>query len=218
MERQPHKKSKRFPWIPEKLVFTLIFSLLLVTAAILTGSLMHALTPAWQDRLGFAPRDLFTFHWIRILTSAFVTAGGIGFLLPLGATLILLAAAEKITGTGHAVLAFWLSHVGATVGGSLVTWLAIQWITSPLLNAIYTARDVGPSAGYFGCLGLIVAHFPRRWKYVVGLAIIAGLIGGMVVSAHQGAHIDVSAGLAHLLAFPIGWGTTEVSFFKKLRA
>lgn len=201
----------------KKYFFTILLSVLLLSAAILTGSMTNHLTLTWQDRLGFAPHDLITFHWFRILTSACVTSGGIGFWLPFGAMLILVSSAERLTGTSRAALAFWLSHLGATFGGSLLTWLSVHLFTSHLLNDIYTGRDVGPSAGYFGCLGLIVAQFPHRWKYAVGFAIIAGLIGGMVYSAYHGAFIDVSAGLAHLIAFPLGWSTAGEPFLKKPR-
>ncbi len=201
----------------KRFIFTLIISVLLLAAAIITESLLNHLTPVWQERLGFAPHDLIPFHWFRILTSACVTSGGIGFWLPFGAMLILVASAEKLTGTSRSALAFWLSHLGATVGGSLLTWLAVHLYSSSLLNDIYTGRDVGPSAGYFGCLGLIVAHFPHRWNYIIGLAIIVGLLGGMVFSASHGAFIDVSAGLAHLIAFPLGWSTAGAPFFKKPR-
>lgn len=211
------KKVFTHLWPPGEVNFTLILSGLLFAAAIVSRSVISPLTPTWHDRLGFAPRDLFAMHWSRILTSALVTSGGIGFWLPFGAMIALVLAAEKLTGTRRVALAFWLSHLGATIGGSLLSWLAIQFTTSTLLNEIYTKRDVGPSAGYFGCMGLIVAHFPRPWKYLSGFAILAGLMGGMVVSAHHGAFIDVSAGLAHLVAFPLGWSTANGPFLKNPR-
>lgn len=184
---------------------------------VVSGSLTTDLTPIWQDRLGFAPSDLFTFHWHGILTSALVTSGGLTFWLAFALMIVLLLVSEKISGTYRTGLAFWLSHLVATIGGALLVWVTVQVSSSSLLNEIYTARDVGPSAGYFGCMGLIVAHFPRPWKYLVGFAIIAALVGGMIVSALNGATIDVASGLAHLIAFPIGWEIGSEPFLKRSR-
>jgi hypothetical protein len=214
---QTTKASARF-WPPGGIIYTLFISGLLLTAAIVSGSLTHSLSPTWQDRLGFAPQDLIIPHWDRMFTSALVTSGGKGFWPAFGAMVSLVLIAEWLSGTLRAALAFWISHLGASIGGSLLTWLAVQLTRSALLDEIYTLRDVGPSAGYFGCMGLIVAQLPRPWKHWVGLAIMVSLIAGMVYSAHYGPTIDVSAGLAHLVAFPLGWSINDVSFLKNPRA
>jgi hypothetical protein len=194
-------------WPPGKFRFTLIMAALLLLTALITGSWTTTLTPTWQERLGFAPSDLIKLNWDRIFTSALVTSGGLGFWLPFGAMIGLAFAAEMLDGTRQALLAFWLPHLAFTTGGSLLIGLADQLTSSSLLHAIYTDRDVGPSAGYFGCMGLIVSYFPRPWRYLVGFSIIGGLVVGIIFSARQGTVIDVSAGLAHLAAFPLGWRT-----------
>jgi hypothetical protein len=205
-------------WPPGGIIFTLFIAGLLLAAALVSGSLIKPLTSGWQDQLGFAPRDLFTPRWDRMFTSALVTSGGKGFWPAFGAMISLVLTAEWLSGSRRAALAFWIPHLGASIGGSLLTWLAVQLSRSAMLREIYTLRDVGPSAGYFGCMGLIVAHLPRPWKHLVGLVIMAGLIGGMIYSAHYGPTIDISAGLAHLIAFPIGWSIDYISFLKSPRA
>jgi len=147
-----------------------------------------------------------------------VTSGGLGFWLPYGAMIGLISIAEWLTGTRRTALAFWLSHLGACVGEAVFTGLAIQFFNSTMLNNVHSLRDVGPSAGYFGCIGAITAHIPRPWRYLVGVAIIAALVGGMIVSAQRGATVEVTAGLAHLLAFPIGWSVAAGTFLKRPRA
>jgi hypothetical protein len=214
--RRTARGSVRF-WPPGGIFFTLFITGLLLAGAIVSLSVFKPLTSTWQDRLGFAPRDLFTPRWERMFTSALVTSGGKGFWPAFGAMISLVLTAEWLSGSRRTALAFWIPHLGASIGGSLLTWLAVQFYQSPLLNEIYTARDVGPSAGYFGCMGLIVSQLPRPWKHLVGLAIMAGLIGGMVISAQNGAAIDVAAGMAHLLAFPLGWSISYISFLKSPR-
>ena len=184
----------------------------------MSGSWFHPLTPAWQDRLGFAPSDLFTMRWDRIFSSALVTSGGTTFWLAFGLMIVLVLIAERLTGSYRASLSFWIGHLGASIGGALFIWVALQFHHSALMEEIYTLRDVGPSAGYFGCMGLITACFPRPWKYLVGLTAIGGLIGGMIVSAQLGKTIDVAAGFSHLIAFPLGWGIATAPFLKKPRA
>ncbi len=200
------------------LTFTLLMASGLIIAAVLSDSLTEPLSAAWQDRIGFASSDLFTWGWERIFTSAMVTSGGKWFWMPFGLMLGLTSIAEWLSGSRKTALAFWLSHLGATIGESLLTGLVVQFTSSGLLHQLHNLRDVGPSAGYFGCIGLIVAHIPRPWKYLVSLAVVGGLIGGMVYSAIHGAAIDVSAGLAHLLAFPIGFSCADGFFLKRSRA
>jgi hypothetical protein len=205
-------------WPPRRVLFTLIIAGLLFVGAVVSGSLFHPLTPAWQDRLGFAPSDLFTPRWDRIFSSALVTSGGTTFWLAFALMIALVLIAESLTGSNRAALSFWFGHLGASIGGALIIGLARIFSNSAILDEIYTLRDVGPSAGYFGCMGLLAACIPRPWKYLVGLAVIAGLIGGMIYSALYGATLDVAAGLSHLIAFPLGWGIAAAPFLNNPRA
>ena len=69
------------------------------------------------------------------------------------------------------------------------------------------ARDVGPSAGYYGCLVLAVAGLCSRKRGVIFFAITFVLALRLTWST---IHIPeagrlMSADLAHLVAFPVGW-------------
>jgi hypothetical protein len=76
-------------------------------------------------------------------------------------------------------------------------------------DLLYSVRDVGPSAGYYGCLGFALANTSsRRATTVGGVALL--LILRLASSGYHlpnAGHI-LAADLAHVVAFPIGalWG------------
>jgi hypothetical protein len=73
-------------------------------------------------------------------------------------------------------------------------------------------RDVGPSAGYFGCLGLVCARLPGRWRWLSGGAILTGLVGAILFPAQAGESeaMKLLADFAHLIAFPLGWFSSGI--------
>jgi cobalamin biosynthesis protein CobD/CbiB len=75
------------------------------------------------------------------------------------------------------------------------------------LEATEMARDVGPSAGYFACLGLVSARLKRPWNWISGsiLLLAFAIAIFMPPTTGESAKLKFSADLAHLLAFPLGW-------------
>jgi len=69
------------------------------------------------------------------------------------------------------------------------------------------ARDVGPSAGYFGCLGLALAALPRpaRGRVLAAvLVLLAARFAGSFIRVPDGGR-QISADSAHLVALPLGF-------------
>jgi hypothetical protein len=192
--------------IVRRLPFTLINLVVLLLVAVLTNSHAGELPREWFNRLAFAPRDLLLLEWARLITSALVTGGGIAFWAGLGFVAFTTGAAEWLSGTRRAALTFWGVHLAALLVESLLIALPLHVLGFELGTALYLARDVGPSAGAFGCLGLACARLPRPWPWVSGGLILAALVTVFLldVITGQGA-VAVSADLAHLLAFPLGW-------------
>jgi hypothetical protein len=197
--------------------FTLVSLAGLTTGAWLTSSHAGALSIWWHRRLGFAPLDLWAGRWERLVTSALVTDGGQAFWRAAGMIALAVGAAEWLAGTRRAALTFWGVHLATLLTESLFIVLPLHQAGAAPGFALLVARDVGPSAGYLGCLGLACARFPnRRWGRLAGLLILAGL--GMTLfqppSEGQDAAVKLSADLAHLIAFPLGW---LAAYFMKFR-
>jgi hypothetical protein len=201
-----HLRLQRARHIVRRLPFTLITVVVLILAAVLTNSHAGDLPREWFDRLAFAPRDLLLLEWSRLITSALVTGGGAAFWAGLGFVAFTAGAAEWLAGTRRAVLTFWGVHLVTLLVESLLIALPLHTLGFELGTAVYLARDVGPSAGAFGCLGLVCARLPRPRQWVGGGLVLATLVTVFVleVITGQGA-VAVSADLAHLLAFPLGW-------------
>ncbi len=72
---------------------------------------------------------------------------------------------------------------------------------------IWNARDVGPSAGYYGCLGHAFSTMDTALTTTTFIACLSILAIRLIHSIRQNfddAHI-VSADFAHLLALPLGF-------------
>jgi hypothetical protein len=200
---------RRLQWagkIVRRLPFTLVSLAGLSLVAVLTNSRLGDLPRQWFSRLAFAPRDLWLIHWERLITSALVTNGGRAFWQALGMVALTAGAAEWLAGTRRAALTFWGVHLATLLVYSLLIVVPLHALGSSLGTALYLARDVGPSAGGFGCLGLACARLPQPWRWIGGGAIVGGLAVALFLAASttQSA-VVISADLAHLLAFPLGW-------------
>jgi len=187
--------------------FTLITLLLLSLTAILTNSHLAPISAEWLIRLGFAPSDLFMGNLERLLTSALVTSGGIVFLEAFVMITICVGLAEWITSWKRAAATFWGGHLLVLILLSAIISLAHRQLSALGLSASIVARDVGPSAGYFACLGLVSARLKHPWYLVSGGIMLAYFVIALFIPASAGvnAPIKFSADMAHLLAFPIGW-------------
>jgi hypothetical protein len=95
---------------------------------------------------------------------------------------------------------------------SLIISLAAHQLREFGLEAVETARDVGPSAGYFACLGLVSGSMKHPWKWISGGILLIIFIVALFLPAGAGddAAIKFSADLAHLLAFPLGWLIAQI--------
>jgi hypothetical protein len=154
---------------------------------------------------GSSPRDLRALDLGRVVTSAFVTDGGYVFWMALALTALFVGAAEHFAGTLAAALTFWCAHV-ATFAVSFLVTFPLRLAGSRLATLLYTTRDVGPSAGYVGCLGLALVCSRWRWRWlvlgVVGLALIAAL--ALSLPEMHANPRDTSADLAHAVALGVG--------------
>jgi hypothetical protein len=192
--------------ILQRFPFTLTMLALLGLTAIWTGTHTAAISANWLDRLGFAPIDLLALDLGRLFTSALVTSGGLVFWEALAMVAFAVGLSEWLTGTRRAALTFWGVHLSTLIFESLVVALPMHWIGMSLGSLVALSRDVGPSAGYFGALGLVSAHLRYPWNLISGGVIFIGLqIVLLHVSGGNNLGMEVSADLAHLIAFPLGW-------------
>lgn len=202
------------PAFLRRLPFTLFMLSGLALAALVTNTYFEQITHHWLNRTGFSPNDLWYGRLERLFTSAFVTSGGIVFWEALFFVAFAVGLAEWITGSKQTLITFWSIHLLALILLSLIISLAIHQLRNFGLETSELARDVGPSAGYFACLGLVSARLKRPWGWISGGILLTIFIVVLFLppAAGETAEIKFSAGLAHLLAFPLGWISSWITF------
>ena len=187
----------------------------LILIAFLTHTYFDQIALEWIERIGFAPNDLWYWRVERLFTSAMVTLGGWVFWQALFFVAFAVGWVEWQLGSRRAALTFWGIHLLTLILLSFIISLSIHQLKSMGLEASEIARDVGPSAGYFGCLGLVSATLKRPWNWVSGGILFAVFMVVLFLPPRVGEDeaIKFSADLAHLMAFPLGW----LSSFLKMK-
>jgi hypothetical protein len=121
--------------------------------------------------------------------------------------------AEYRAGTRRTALTFWSVHLMTLL---LLTWAIVRPLHRrdvPLMTAVAVARDVGPSAGYFGCFGLLLAYLPRSLQPLLAGSVSVWLLVSLFVptATNVPRASKLSADAAHLVAFPLGWLAGKLS-------
>ena len=193
--------------LPRRLPFTLITLAGLFIGALATNTYLNQITHHWLNHTGFAPNDLWYGRLERMFTSALVTSGGRVFWEAILMVVLFVGLAEWMTGWRRTALTFWGIHLLALVLFSLIVSLALHQLRGFGLEASEVARDVGPSAGYFACLGLVCSQLKRPLNLISGAVLFAIFVIVLFLPADAGesAELKFSADLAHMLAFPLGW-------------
>jgi hypothetical protein len=199
-----------------RLPFTLIMVILLILVAWWTNSTFQELTRAWINRLGFAPRDLWFLRWERLVLSAVVTSGGIGFWFALGLVALTSGVAEWNTGTIRTALTFWGAHLVTLILEALVFSVQFTQLGFAQARALFYSRDIGPSAGYMGLLGLITTFLPRPWRWLAFGAMLIYLVAALFLPSGSGASmaLEINDDLAHLIAYPLGFASAYIFAIK----
>ena len=198
-------RRRRRPW--RRFVFTPLMLLGLLTGAIVTHTFTGDLSAAWLNRVGFAPDDLWALRWGRIVSSALVTGGPAALWQALLFSGLAVGGAEWLAGPWMAAVTFWGVHVLTLVLQSAVVALPLQRLGLPGSADLATIRDVGPSAGYFGCLGFVCARQRPLWRWISGAIVLLALCVVLVLppAAGQTRALKLSVDMAHLIAFPLGF-------------
>jgi hypothetical protein len=202
--------------IVRRLPFTIAIVLLLVFMALVTETHVKPLTLDWLNVLGFGAHDLWYLRLERLFTSAVVTQGGRGFWGALGMLAFSVGLAEWLAGTWKTLLTFIGIHLLTLVVEALLIGLAQPFNNGQVL-ALFWVRDVGPSAGYFGCLGLACASISPPWRWLSAGVIMAFLVGAFILptSGNEPDLTSLSANFAHLLAFPMGFASASLKLTRK---
>lgn len=200
--------------------FTISALIALAAFSIASDSYWNPLSDQWRQTLGFAPKNLLDFQWHRLITSLVLTAGEWKFIASFVMLGFCVGTAEKAYGTRRALRLFLASHLAVLLTLSAVVLVAAVAFQSDWATRLATTRDIGPSAGYYGCLGAILTRWPFKIALPGFALIITVLVLRLSVSASQmpdDASV-FSADLAHLLALPLGVVLAAGGFVQPMEA
>ncbi len=189
-----------------RLFFTVALVATLAVFAVWSDSHSKRLSEPWRNGFGFSALSLAELRWHQSITSLVLTAGERQFVQTILMLCICVGCCEWQFGSRTAVKVFFASHLTVTIGMALLVVLPMHLCGVEWATALASERDVGPSAGYYGCLGLVVASMSeqkRKWLILLLIVILTGRLAISSTSIYQHPAI-VSADVAHLIAFGFG--------------
>jgi len=194
-----------------QLPFTLFMFVLLVAMGVHAQTHVEPLRPEIQAWAGHSPHLLWNGELYRLATSLLFTAGGWRFYCSVAMFCLAVGCVEWIHGTATSLSAFFGIHLATLLLMSIGVSLCASLLESHRSSLLWYAQDVGPSAGYYGCLGLAIASLTpsRRVPLVIGIGSLLLLRLGW-----SGYHIPedgrmLSADISHAIAFPLGLFTSR---------
>ena len=186
------------------------FATSMVVALIATGvygqTHLGPLDAQTHSRVGHSPHSLWKGQWQTVVTSVLFTANGWHFYVSLAMMAIAISWVELTCGTWIAIGTFVGIHVVTLLVMSIGIATSIALVESHRGNLLWFSKDVGPSAGYYGCLGLAITSLQPNWFWLTLVAIMVMLLARIGWSSYH--LVDegrlMSADIAHLIAFPLG--------------
>lgn len=205
--RALHERLSRIPhWTRgRRLPFTVFTLLVVALAALASRTFAGPLEADVVGRFGFAPADLVALQWWRAVTSVFLTADPAALWSAAALLAVALGVAEALLGTRRVAVAFWGAHLG-TLLVMLGAATALSAAGVGLGSLLYSVRDVGPSAGYVGCIAALLVALPAKWRRwaVSGLGLLLSAVLAVSLTRVPVAPMALSADFAHLTAFVVG--------------
>ncbi len=193
--------------ILRRVPFTLTLLAILGAVGIATGTHIEPIAKDWLRQLGFAPKDLWALNFERLFTSAASTHGGAVFWRAVAAISLFVGASEWRAGTRRTAEVFVGSHLITLALMAIAMRPGLHSFQPGLVEVLHRARDVGPSAGYFGTLALLCSTWVGSLRRISIGAVATVLVAALALAlARDGTRaVSVSAAIAHLIAFPVGW-------------
>jgi len=158
---------------------------LFLAGGVWSGTIRHDPSPAFLARWGYDLDMLRSGRWYTLLTMTFFPTAHSDWLPMLLQTVLLVALAGWCAGPWWAVAAFWAPNIVGTALVSLcVVWpldiaglaFAHGWATEP---------DSGASVGIYGALGFLLAHLPRRLRWIA----VGGMTAWLILDIARERHV-----------------------------
>ena len=189
-----------------RLPFTVTMLTVLVSAGIYGRSHVGLLDENVYRGAGYSMRLMIEGQLHRAFTSLIFTAGGWRFYSSIAMFALAVGYVEWSFGPLRAMGTFFAVHLTTLAVMTIGIMVANAISESHRGNLLWQVQDVGPSAGYYGCLGLglVATASPMRWPLVTAIVVVLCLRAtwSFIHLPEDGRML--SADIAHLIALPLG--------------
>ena len=180
--------------------------LIFFAASFWTHGLTGQLPTIWTLNFGFAPRHFATADFLRLITSVVLTHDIVHLVLACTMIVLIVGRSELMIGTLNTFLTFSASHLFSILAFAIGISLLHEWHLGQTVSTLYSFHDVGPSAGYYGCLGRILLASVFRYKKLIVVGVVVVLLSRSFISFSQmpQSQASLSADIVHILALLLG--------------
>ena len=178
----------------------------LIVVGLLAGSHLELLQRSVRRAYGSSLKTMLDGNLTPVFSSLFLTAGGWRFFASVAMFAGGVGWAEWKHGTWRTMIVFLGVHIATLAFIYFICILPLATLKIDFAQSLFDVRDVGPSAGYYGCLGFALAGMKRSWRWPVGLSVYAVLVIRLFMSMSaldENPHF-VMGDVAHLVALPLG--------------
>ena len=165
---------------------------------------------------GHSPLHIANGSWGRILSSLFITGDPIHFFQAFAMILFCVGILELQSGSWLAAASFLSVHLLTLLIQSGILLSVHAWFDHGWTHEWSSALDVGPSAGYYGCLGVAIfrcSSARRGWIIVAVLSVL--LLRWMATATFQQDGAQFQSDMAHAIAFPLGLALGRITNTRK---
>ena len=187
-----------------KLTMFLIVTVVLCSAATIGSN--GSLHPDNVSSLGLAPRHLASGELLRVMTSVVLTHDARHLIAAVVMIFLAVGWCERTLGSKIVMWTFCLSHLTSVlvfaVGVGMLHWMQL----GQTFSTLYSLHDVGPSAGYYGCLSrtILASNLQNQRIWTIGLFALLGVRTFVSFLQMPSSQITFSADLVHLIAASVG--------------
>ncbi len=181
--------------------------MLMIAAGIYGRTHVGPLARELESRIGHSPHLFWTGQWHRSLTSILFTGGRLKFYVSLSMLVFSVGWLEITKGPVVAAMTFVGVHLATLMIMSIGIALSTALRETHRGNLLWYVTDVGPSAGYYGCLGAALVNLGPNFQLPVFAAIclvLAARCGWSSYHLPENGQV-MSADIAHAIAFPLGF-------------
>lgn len=192
------------PCKPSQFPATIICLVFLILEGLVHGTWSGPLADSVRAILGHSASHMSNGAWDRILSSLFVTGDPLHLFLALIMILFCVGTLERQAGSWIAIASFLIVHLLTLLIQSSILLIVHAWVDQEWSLRWSITPDVGPSAGYYGCLGVVIARWQspaRRWMAltILGILLIRWIVTSLIF---DDSHFQ--SDMAHAIAFPVG--------------